>query len=71
MGWNKQERKTQEKEKDRKISKNISKEAKFFEKWGGINGKGRRERKRERFLERGEEDPSPLRKQNFLRNRME
>ena len=52
MGWNKQERKTQEKEKDRKISKNISKEAKFFEKWGGINGKGRRERKRERFLER-------------------
>ena len=46
MGWNKWERK--EREREREISRNISKEAKFFKKWDRINGKESREREREK-----------------------
>ena len=45
-------RKEKEKEKERKIPRNISKEEKFPNKWDGINRKERlkRKRKTERFL---------------------
>ena len=46
-------------EREREISRNISKEAKFFKKWDRINGKESREREREKDFQREEKKIHP------------